>query len=372
MKLKVINLIDSLDMGGAQSVLKEYALKINKDEFEFIVICLDEFRNTKYESILRKNGVKVIFLGDNVSSFWKKNRVLNYIQKCYLLNQFVENYEVDIIHTHQAINQYLLFVNTKKTKVNLYHTYHTDIKRYIRKYKTYKFVTQYCIKYKNLTPIALHEEMRELSNQIFNTNNTIVINNGIDFSRFSNPNKSKLQVRNELEIDENDFVIGHVGRFFKVKNHEFIIRVFNEVLKLRQNSKLILVGDGPEMNAIKTLVNKYGIQNKVFFLGQRNDIPELLNSMDVFLFPSIIEGFPISLIEAQILQLRCIISNNIIREAILSESTVALDLNSSAKLWAKTILDPNVKGTKYNEIQNYNINNTIKILEDVYKRNNDE
>ena len=368
MKLKVIQLTGSLIIGGAETIVKEYALNLDKEKFDCIVVLLSEKKNTILEKQLIDNGIKVFFLGEKklLASNNFIAKIANFIYKVYSFRKFIKNEKPDIIHTHQAVNRYLLSINTKKMNIKLFHTYHTEIHRYIKNYRDYKFATKYCIHHRDMIPIALHEKMKNDSNSIFRTNKTIIINNGIEFERFRNPKKSREIVLKELNIEKDSFVIGHVGRFHKVKNHEFIIKVFYEVQKIKPDSYLLLIGEGELMGNIKQLVNKFGIQRKVKFLGNRGDIPDLLNSMDAFIFPSIVEGFPVSLIEAQAAGLRCVISNNITKSAILTENTIALSLDDPIELWGKCLLDKSWKGKAYGRIEDFDIRKSIKALESIY------
>lgn len=372
MKTKVIQLIGSLEMGGAETIVKDYAIHINKEKFDCVVICLSSQKKTPYEKQLRDNDIKVIFLDDerifkNENNFFAKS--INLLNRFYLLKKYIKKENPNIIHTHQAINKYLLPINTKKLNIKLFHTYHTEIGRYINNYKDYKITTNYCIQKKSMVPIALHDQMKFESNNIFNTNKTLVINNGIDTIKYKNPQKNRETIRKEIGVNNGDFVLGHIGRFESVKNHKFIIKVFNEVQKKISNSHLILVGDGDLMQSIRELVKEYGLSNKVSFLGKRQDVPEILNAIDTFIFPSFKEGFPISLIEAQSAGVRCIVSNTITKSAILSVNTIALDLNDTPELWSNMILDVNYKGTPFGELEDYDIRNSMRTLESVYLGN---
>jgi glycosyltransferase involved in cell wall biosynthesis len=375
MKTKVIQLIGSLEMGGAETIVKDYALHINKEKFECIVICLSAHKGTPYEKELKDFGIKVIFLDDEILIKNRKNmfaKLFNFIFRFYLLNKYIKKEKPSIIHTHQAVNKYILPINTKRLNIRLFHTYHTEINRYINNYKDYKFTTNYCIRYRKMIPIALHEAMKKDSNLIFNTNKTVILRNGVDISKFRKPNKSREIMIEEMGIKENSFIIGHIGRFESVKNHKFIIEVFNAVQNVYENSHLVLVGDGDLVNPIKDLVKAYGLLDKVSFLGKRQDVPDILNIMDAFIFPSFKEGFPISLVEAQASSVRCVVSNTITESAFLSDNTVALDLNAPLALWSEILLDSKYKGIAYGKIEDFDIQKSIKELETLYMGNNHE
>jgi len=193
-----------------------------------------------------------------------------------------------------------------------------------------------------------------------------IINNGIDYEEFYFNKASRFKTRNKLNID-NALVLGHVGNFLPVKNHEFLIKVFEELLKLHKNSRLILLGDGPLQEQIKQNINNSEIQNKVFFIGNIPDVSEYLNSMDVFMFPSLYEGLGLSMIEAQINGLPVIYSDTITNEVEISEYCSNESLESSPSVWA-------LKLYQYSSYRNttkfldpkFDINNTVIKITKIY------
>jgi glycosyltransferase involved in cell wall biosynthesis len=160
----------------------------------------------------------------------------------------------------------------------------------------------------------------------------------IDATAFIFNEKTRNQVRSEMNI-EDKFAIGHIGRFMHVKNHEFIIDVFREIRIKNKNAVLVLTGSGILEKNIKDKVIKLGLQDSVLFLGTRSDVAEILQALDVFLFPSYHEGLPLTLIEAQASGLQCYISENITQEVIITDFVRKISLSNNAKFWAKEILE---------------------------------
>lgn len=163
-----------------------------------------------------------------------------------------------------------------------------------------------------------------------------ILNNGIDTDIFSYSDKSRAESRKSLGLDD-EFTLIHVGRFVGVKNHDFLIDVFEQVAKAHPNSKLVLVGVGDLEEKIRTKVQKKGLSDKVLFLGARKDIPALLSAADVLVFPSFYEGMPNAVIEAQALSLQCIVSDKITAECRITDLVEFLPLGN-AKQWAEKIL----------------------------------
>ena len=167
--------------------------------------------------------------------------------------------------------------------------------------------------------------------------NYTVINNGIDIDKFSFKDDKRKEIRSKLGIN-NNFVLGNIARLSPVKNHDFILQIFNEVLKEKDNAKLVLIGEGILEKQIRNKINEMGIQHQVLLLGKRNDVHELLSALDMFLFPSIFEGYSNAVLEAQTSGLPCLISSSIPKDVVLSRDCLQLPLNLSAKHWAKVLL----------------------------------
>jgi len=170
----------------------------------------------------------------------------------------------------------------------------------------------------------------------FGDKDSEIIKNGIDVTSFRfNPDK-RTKVRDTLGIGSNDLVLGHVGRFVEEKNHSFLLDVFADVLKAKTSSRLLLIGEGPLMQEIEDKAKRLGISQNILFLGMRKDVNELMQAMDVFVMPSLFEGLPFVLIEAQCSGLPCIISDSINPEICLSKSVDQLPI-TSVPIWSESI-----------------------------------
>ena len=165
-----------------------------------------------------------------------------------------------------------------------------------------------------------------------------VIKNAIDLDAFSFNAKTRAKARAELGIDDTDFVIGHSGRFAEQKNHAFLLEVFGEILKQRNNVKLLLLGDGKLRAEMELKAAKLGIAHQVLFLGSVKNVSDYLNAMDIFLFPSLYEGLAISLIEAQANGLPIMCSDRMVQEALVDASILQLPLDIGAEYWANQAL----------------------------------
>ncbi len=162
---------------------------------------------------------------------------------------------------------------------------------------------------------------------------------GIDFEPFS-CFVERNDVRRELCIPSDAFVVGHVGRFTEVKNHSFLLDIFYEIVCRLPNSRLLLVGDGPLREEIRRKIHRLRLSDKVILTGLRQDVPRLMmGAMDVFVFPSHYEGLPLTLVEAQAAGLGCVYSNTITREiAVISSLLRPTPLVEPASVWADIVI----------------------------------
>lgn len=201
-----------------------------------------------------------------------------------------------------------------------------------------------------------------------------IIKNGINLDVYNFSFEKREKIRSKLAIADSTHVLGHIGRFDDNKNQSFLIDVFKLYQETYQDAILILIGTGPLEDCIKDKCVELGINNNVLFLGIRNDIPELLCAMDCFIMPSFFEGLPFVLIEAQAAGLPCIVSDNIGKDAKLSQQFTYLNLDVPINHWVSAIKDyvinakNRTQGCINVEKAGYNINSTIEYLESIYNR----
>lgn len=164
-----------------------------------------------------------------------------------------------------------------------------------------------------------------------------IIYNAIDVGRFTYDEKVRQEVRAQLDIGEG-LVLGHVGRFQYQKNHPYLLEVFAAVCKERQDARLLLLGEGEDMPAMKEKCGQLGIAERVHFLGNRRDAERFYQAMDFFLLPSFFEGLPGVLVEAQAAGLRCLVSDAVTKEAQATDLVTYLSIEEPPERWAEEIL----------------------------------
>lgn len=197
------------------------------------------------------------------------------------------------------------------------------------------------------------------------------LNNGLDLNVYSFSEEKRKRIQGEFGL-QGKFVVGHVGRFSKQKNHEFLIDIFYELKKQKDNAVLLLVGNGELKQNIEGKAKALGIADSLIFAGIRSDVPDLLSAMDVFVFPSFYEGMPNTVIEAQATGLPCVIADTITKEACVTDCVHFMSLVDSAEKWVDKILESKnnniVDRSLYSKVmknRGYDINDVVKMFKKI-------
>lgn len=373
---KVIHMIPTLNMGGAETMVKDYALLLDKEQFEVIIVSLDKRYHSVNEEILEQAGIRVVYLSEMRYSGDKKlnvfQKIIRKIARYIDLRNLIKTEKPDVLHMHLDIGNYIKIIPAKAWGIKLLYTVHNVPERFFdpsgedkKKYSAYKEIKR-LITNEGLRLIVLHKGMEEPLKKMFHTDNVITVNNGVNLGNFRRELYNKSETRRKLGLADDTLLIGHVGRFHEQKNHELIIRVMNELLKKEPNAHLFLIGNGPLQSIIEREIKELGLENNITILQNRNDVPELMAAMDVFFFPSRWEGFGNVMIEAQNMGMPCVVSDKIHPNVIVNENVKALPLEASIYKWVEAIL--NGKRCVVSEgINKYDIINSVKTLENIYR-----
>lgn len=354
-KAKVLHIIPNFGVGGAEKLVLDYLSYSDENKVDIRALSLYENGDTHYDKLVKEEKLKVYYLD--------KKPGLDYsmIKK---IRKILDKFNPDVIHSHLYCMKYLLPSIIRRKNIKIFHTIHNEPRKDAKGIDM--VANKLAFKYFGVTPIALTDDLKNKVNVYYGTNNSVTVNNGICLNKFKKVNVSTYNAREGLGLPPESFVVGHVGRFFKQKNHTFILDIFADVLKKREDSFLLLVGDGELREEIENKADKIGIKSNVKFLGIREDIPNIIKAMDVFLFPSLHEGFPITLIEAQATGVKCVISSVIDKNSILSENTLVINLEDSIEHWSEVILNPSLKNDEFRNIDDYDITKITEKLIDVY------
>ena len=298
--------------------------------------CLTAYdcRSEHYKTLVKKLGGKVYAL--NLPFAPGKSR--ENIRKPFA--EFMRRHHYDVVHIHSGSISVLAIMAAVADKAGvkkvIVHSHASGDKDNI-KHKILRLMASLSMRRHVDVYCACSREAADWKFEKKYSRNALVIRNGIDTDRFSFDQNVRYNMRRELGL-EHKLVIGHVGRFTKEKNHEFLVNIFNTVLQYEPNACLLLVGIGDEMSRIRKLVKMQGLEDKVTFTGSVTNVQDYLQAMDVFVIPSRFEGLGIAAVEAQCCGLPVIASDTIPKEINLTGSVTYIDLKENPARWSKEII----------------------------------
>ena len=323
--IRVLHVVTYMGRGGLETMLMNYYRFIDRDKIQFDFLTHRDFR-ADYDD-------EIISLGGNIYHLprlipWSRS------YKKALKNFFVSHPEYRMIHVHQDCLSGVICEIAEECgiPVRIAHSHCTDQDKNL-KYPIKLWYMRKIPKYAT----DLLACGQDAGQWMFRGAPFCIMNNAIDTESYVCHPQKRAKIREQLDLS-NQLVIGHIGRFFPQKNHPFLLQVFAELLKTEPNAVLLLVGGGKDMPKIKALAATLGIMNNVRFLGVRSDVADLLQAMDVFVFPSLYEGFPVTVIEAQASGLPCIVSDKVPVECSITDNVKMIPLSSPPESWTNEIL----------------------------------
>lgn len=356
--IRILHVVTAMNRAGLETMLMNYYRNINRSKIQFDFL-VHRKKESDYDKEINQLGGQIYHLPRLIP--WS----ISYKRK--LRNFFIHHKEYKIVHVHQDCLSSVALKCAKKERVpvRIAHSHNSsqdkNLKYLIKRYYMH-FIPKYATE--------LFACGKDAGDWMFMGHPYKLVKNAIDAKKYCYSKNTAKLMRNNLNICD-EIVIGHVGRFISQKNHIFLLRVFYECLNINQNIKLLLVGDGDDFEIIKQKVIDLGIQDKVIFTGVRSDVYDLMQAMDVFVFPSLYEGLPLTLIEAQAAGLHCVISDRVPKECeICSDLITYCNLDDEVSKWARLTLKQASLPRK-NHIQEiidsgYDIVSAAKKLEEYY------
>lgn len=328
--IRVLQVFHGMDCGGAENMIMNLYRNIDRSKVQF-----DFLVHTKKKCFFDD---EITQLGGRIFSVPYFN-IKNTISYKKALNVFFKAHpEIKIVHGHLGSCAHIYLSVAKKcgcfTIAHSHNTLPTDKSLKNVMYRLFSFRTRKVADY--FMACGKQAGLDRFGKQIVESDRFRVLNNAIETTRYVYNPETRKRMRAELGI-ENAFVIGHIGRFNYQKNHEFLIDIFYEVLKKEPKARLLLVGDGDLRPQIEAKIKKLGIVDKVIMTGVRKDVPDILQAMDCFVFPSHYEGLPVTVIEAQAACLPCVISENITSEVNISGKVQYISIASEPVSWIEQI-----------------------------------
>ena len=356
MGIRVLHVVTYMGRGGLETMIMNYYRHIDRKKIQFDFLVHRDFQADYDKEILELGGhiYHVPLLNPFSPEYFKA------------LNSFFSEHPYDIVHSHlDCLSAYPLKIAVKYgAKTRIAHAHNSDQNhdlKYLIKAYSKRLIPRYATDF--------FASSRMAGEWMFPGQRFKILKNAIDAKQYIFQPEKERKMKEKLGV-QNKFVIGHVGRFHPQKNHSFLIDIFQCIQEIEKEAVLILIGSGDGLKKVEAKVKKLNLEDRVFFLGNRNDIPDLLQALDVFVFPSLYEGYGMAAAEAQAAGLPCVLSDCVPWECKLTENVEFLSLDMSPQEWAKHIV--RYKGRKKkNEFAaicgaGYDIEDNVKQLEKFY------
>lgn len=362
--VKILQISGGLNRGGLETFIMNVYRTIDRTmvQFDFLIFS----SNNAYIPEIESMGGEVYIL---------PARNQGYIKYLRCLDSFFRTHqnEYNAVHLHASSLtsiEPLYFAKKYNIKRRIIHSHSSSISRnkihYLLHYANKPLVRFLATDYYGCSDKAI-SWMFKWTGALSKAK---AIFNGIDIQKFIPSTITRQTIRSTLGI-EGKLVIGHVGRFSRVKNHEFLLEVFKEIYAMNNQAILLCIGIGETFTYIQERAKEFGVYSAIRFLGSRCDIPDLMQSMDLFILPSLFEGFPVTLVEAQAAGLPIIASDTISKETNITGNVNYLSLKCSAKQWADTIYrivqdQPHTTNAEILSKAGFDIGSTATFLQIVY------
>ncbi len=362
--IKVLHMFTSLDNGGVESFLFNYYSNFDRNEISFDFVVPSE-KIGFLEEKLKQMNCKIYHL---------KNSKISPFLRFKEINEIIKENKYDIVHTHgyRAILG-LILAKKNNIKVRIMHSHMAFEKEGILKRIT-RFIIVILINIFATDKFACGNDAAIwlYGKKAFLKNKIKIINNAIDLEKFKYNETNRLTIRNEFNLNNKDKLMINVARLTEQKNQIFLLNVMKTIAVTNNNYKLFLIGEGEDKEKLIDYVNKNNLSSSVFFLGVRKDINKILSAADIFLLPSLYEGLPVVLAEAQASGIKSLVSNNITNEISVTSLIKYLSIDCLDE-WIINIMDTdyNLKRIDgYNCMKNskYDIKSESKKLFDYYKK----
>lgn len=359
MAYTVLHSLARMNRGGAETLIMNIFRHIDRSKYNFCFL-LNE-KECDYTKEIEELGGHIYTI---------PTRAAGLRTYCKALDSFLKEHkgEFDAVHMHTSSLsslEFLYYAKKHGVKKRVIHSHNTvqaglvhNILHWINKPVLKSLATDY-LSCSQVASDWLYKYTGVWSK-------SIVVNNGVDLAQFAYEESYRNEVRKKHGLSLNDVVVGHVGRFDVVKNHTFLIDIFEAFLQIQPKAKLLCVGVGGELEVVKNKVKEIGLSNSVVFAGLQSEVYKYLSAFDYFVFPSLYEGLPVALVEAQASGVMTICSSKVSPEAKLSDYLNYFELEKSAMDWAQYIqnlevLDRN-RFVNQLEVSGYNINKTVDYL----------
>ncbi|MBE6728782.1 MAG: glycosyltransferase family 1 protein [Ruminococcaceae bacterium] len=324
--MRILEICVDLDGGGIDRYLLNYCSRISDIQFDFVVV------DNKKIGILEN---PLYALGCNIYRVPRQSKGIKEYYKA-LKKIMLEN-KYDAVHCHLGYRGAVALYCAKKcgikTRITHAHiAYEPENCRLKLRRKLFTFLTK--LLSTELAACGVDAAKWLWGEGLYKKGKVIIHNNAIEVKKFGFSDSNRIEKRRELGIGDDVFAVGHVGRLCDQKNQIRLLDIFVQINKINPASQLFLVGRGEKEKAILEKAQLLSIEDKVHFLGIRDDVAQLLSAFDVFVFPSTHEGLPFTLIETQCNGLYALSADTVTPLVKVSECVEFISLDESDKIWA--------------------------------------
>lgn len=341
---KVLLFVDRMRVGGIQTLLVELIEQFKMMQQPCDLLLLDDGEHYDLEDTVRQRGTTVYKLqGIWLRRPWDFPRYERAVQQF-----FAAHHGYQAVHLNSGPKNYPILKCAKRygIPVRIAHAHNTGFQTSSKAAQLLGDLFKHTLRRYATRCLACSDRAGEwmFGDRWMAEGKVTVLPNGIPLREYAFQPDVRRQVRDSWHVGVNTLVVGHVGRFTTQKNHSFLLEIFAELHRKQPDSLLVLAGVGELQDAARSKAEELHLTDSVRFLGFRSDVAELLQGMDIFLMPSLYEGFPVTGVEAQAAGLPCVFSDTITREVKILDAVAYLPLDAPAARWADTILQL-AKGT---------------------------
>ncbi len=360
--IRILEIVNVMDRAGLETMLMNYYRHFNRDQVQLDFLTHRSVSGA-YDEEIEQLGGRIYRAPRLYPQNWLKYK--RYMKK------FFEEHHYPVVHSHiDAMSAFPLAMARKSgVAVRVAHSHNDSVDRDL-KYPIKQFARW------RLPSIATHYWACSENAGAFlfgesNRLNVTVVKNAIDLASFKASPSARNNARDSLGIAPDQLCIGHVGRFCEVKNQALLVSLVKELVKKGTDVVLLLIGDGPLRSEIEIMANDEGVSEHVCFLGLRDDVNVLMQAFDILVFPSLHEGIPLTLIEAQATGVPVLTSDRVASEALILSNSLAMPLEADIALWADKVKELADLGRVENAIRalckaGYEINSSAQDLMEKY------
>lgn len=362
--MKILFYALTRNQGGIENFIYNYYRWMDKKDIHLTLMAMDD--KVVYEEELSRAGAKIVHLPAK-----RNNRYPFY--KCMEKNVKDGSYDAVWFNDNNLCDiQLLRFAKRYRVPVRICHSHNSALTAGQLKLSIHKWNSRHIKKYATDLWACSDKAAEWAFGEYWQEKNVQIVPNAIDTEKFRYKESVRKKMRDRLRA-EGKFVVGHVGRFCEAKNHKFLLEIFSQIVNTHPDSMLILVGKGEFFEQVKLDIQKRNLVSKVKLLGQREDVSDLIQSFDAVIMPSLYEGFPVAVVEAQAAGLPCVVADTITREVNITGAVHYMSLQDSPLQWGDSVLqaareaDREAVSEKISD-SNYNIRKAAQMLELWFKR----